>query len=132
MKIPFDSFYKQYPRQVGKGQARSVWERLSAAKFNLTEEELYNKITLSIEAQIRWRKKDDNCPDWKHPATWLNGECWDDQIPSMMTYKQNSAQGFVCTQCDSVVNMRFGLCKPCADKYESESQRRPKENGDIH
>lgn len=78
----FDRFWSAYPRKVAKGAARKTWQKLSPDKDQA------DKIILAVDAQKRWRKRerdakhDDKLPDWKHPATWLNGECWDDEIPS--------------------------------------------------
>ena len=68
----FDRFWNLYPRKVGKGQAQAAWK--AAAK----------KVDpqLIIEGlQIHMPDLTDKPPQFiPHPATWLNGERWADQL----------------------------------------------------
>lgn len=65
----FDEFWSVYPRKTAKGQARKAWP---AAVRKATAETI-------IKGAMRYRD-DPNRSDrfTKHPATWLNGECWED------------------------------------------------------
>lgn len=69
----FDIFWEVYPLKKGKGAARKAWVR---AIRKISEEDVIN-------GAIRYRqeKREQNTPGRyiKHPATWLNGECWDDE-----------------------------------------------------
>src|SRR4030065_10220 len=88
--MSFERFWSAYPRHVSKGAAQKAWEKLKP------DEEMTNRIILSISAQKSWRWKTEEMngslperqkkfvPDWKHPATWLNQACWDDEIPSIV------------------------------------------------
>jgi hypothetical protein len=65
----FESFWKSYPRRVAKGAARSAFVK---AIKKTTLETMLKAITEYVA------KKPEKI-DYKHPATWLNGECWDDE-----------------------------------------------------
>jgi hypothetical protein len=69
----FDEFWASYPRKVGKGEARKCFDK-AIQKTTLTR----------MLATIAWQR---HTPQWlknggayvPHPATWLNGERWDDE-----------------------------------------------------
>lgn len=65
----FDQFWAAYPRRISKGAAR-----LSFAKA-------IKKTTLEtmLEAIKAYKLHKPEKIDFKHPATWLNQECWDDE-----------------------------------------------------
>lgn len=65
----FEAFWKSYPRRVAKGAARKAWDK---AIKKTTLENMLKAITEYVA------KKPEKI-DFKHPATWLNGECWDDE-----------------------------------------------------
>jgi len=71
----FDRFWKLYPRKTAKEAARKAW-----AKIEITED-LFSLIADGLAKQVV-------CHDWikdggsfvPHPATWLNGKRWEDEI----------------------------------------------------
>lgn len=65
----FEAFWKSYPRRVAKGAARKAWDKA------------IKKTTLEnmLKAIPEYVAKKPEKIDFKHPATWLNGECWDDE-----------------------------------------------------
>jgi len=73
----FERFWTAYPRKEGKQPAWRVWLRLKPT------EELTARM---IHAVDRWKQTD----QWRkeagkyipHPATWLNGERWEDELPT--------------------------------------------------
>ena len=65
----FEAFWKSYPRRVAKGAARKAFDK---AIKKTTLENMLKAITEYVA------KKPEKI-DFKHPATWLNGECWDDE-----------------------------------------------------
>jgi len=71
----FDQFWLLYPKKVGKGAARKVWQKLHPSK------ELQERIQKSILQQSKsdqWQKeKGQFVPN---PATWLNQDRWDDEL----------------------------------------------------
>ena len=69
----FDAFWILYVRHVAKKQAHKVWDRLSPADQ-----------TAAIIGAAAWRRvwlKRGEFDYIPHPATWLNGERWDDELP---------------------------------------------------
>lgn len=68
----FDRFWSQYPRKVGKGQARKAWAKVTKAGADP------DAIVAGAERYTRERQGED-AKFTAHPATWLHGERWDDQ-----------------------------------------------------
>lgn len=68
----FDRFWEAYPRKVGKVKALAAFQKVTAPV----------DILLSAIAEQKkspqWQKDDGQFIP--HPATWLNGKRWEDQI----------------------------------------------------
>ena len=79
----FDAFWKIYPRKVGKGAARTAWEKIKPSK----------KLQTLISSRVGVHS---NSHDWTkddgqyvpNPATYLNQERWEDDLT-----KQKSTGG---------------------------------------
>ena len=71
----FLKFYKSYPLRKEKKDAFKAWMK------NKPDLEICLK---AIEAQKiekqRLRAVGQFCSEWKHPATWINKGCWEDEI----------------------------------------------------
>lgn len=71
----FDHFWAIAPRRVGKAAAQKAFERVRRA----------GKVPwpVFLEGTKRWAYTSQNHePKYiKHPATWINAGCWDDEIP---------------------------------------------------
>lgn len=70
----FDQFWKAYPRKKYKERARKAW-----AKIN-PNQDLLRKMMDSLEREKKtdqWTRDSGNYIP--HPATWLNGRCWEDE-----------------------------------------------------
>ena len=65
----FETFWKCYPRRVAKGAARTAF----AKAIKKTD------LETMLKAITEYVAKKPEKIDFKHPATWLNGECWDDE-----------------------------------------------------
>lgn len=71
----FESFWKVYPRQVAKTNAAKAWKKLKP------DAELIAKIMQSLadhRLSHEWLKDDGQFIP--HPATWLNGKRWEDEV----------------------------------------------------
>jgi hypothetical protein len=71
----FDRFWNSYPRKTAKAAAEKAWRKIEA------DESLLQTIISAIEQQRKsheWTK--DNGQYVPHPATWLNGRRWEDQV----------------------------------------------------
>jgi len=109
----FDTFWSVYPNKKGKGAARKAFEKVMDGN---DEEALFKDIMLALEAQKKYRNEarssGEFMPPWKHPSTWLNQECWQDEIDSHADLKQRA----VLSQClvegcmSEVHGSRFQYC----------------------
>lgn len=68
----FDDFWLLYPRHVAKLAARKAWVKVRPA----------DHVPI-LEALVSWRQvwRDKDQEYLPHPATWLNGERWEDELP---------------------------------------------------
>ena len=71
--VTFDDFWSLYPRRVAKKDARRAWDRISPR--------LHPSILTALFEWARiWNARGE--PEFiPHPATWLNGERWEDDFP---------------------------------------------------
>jgi len=69
MTDQFSIFWASYPRRIAKGAARKAFDK---AIKKTTLEVMLNAITVYVAMKPEKI-------DYKHPATWLNCECWDDE-----------------------------------------------------
>lgn len=77
----FDCFWQAYPRKVGKVKAESAFQKVTAPVAVLLA---------AIEQQkksAQWQK--DNGQFIPHPATWLNGKRWEDQMETVTAAPQS-------------------------------------------
>lgn len=69
----FEAFWSVYPRRVGKGDARRAFLKALRSVS-------YQTIIDAVLAQLPANLKRDDPRFIPHPATWLNGERWCDDI----------------------------------------------------
>lgn len=122
----FERFWQTWPRgkKFGKGAALKAWKKLNP-NTGLAE-----RIIQAVEAQKLWRQRVEKAnallprwqqtflPHWKHPATWLNQQCWEDDIPDMVN-EQPKAR-VVCEDCGGEFRARYAgvpYCLRCYDKH---------------
>ena len=68
----FDSFWMAYDKKSDKKKCQTKWSKI--------KQEDRDKILLVVKKYV------DSTPDAKYrknPLTWLNGECWNDEIKSL-------------------------------------------------
>ena len=76
LQLRFESFWKAYPKKVGKGAAEKAFAKAKP------DDTLTEKMLSAVEAAKRssqWRK--DGGQYIPNPATWLNQKRWDDELP---------------------------------------------------
>lgn len=80
-------FYTTYPNPASKKAALERWKKLIKTG-ELPELQI---ILSAIKKQELWRKNANGefRPEWKHPATWLNKGCWEDEIQIKESQKQS-------------------------------------------
>ena len=73
----FLNFWDAYLIRQGKKAAWKTWQKLK--KENQLPD--IDIIIQAIEKQKKWRAEANGefRPEWKHPATWLNKGCWEDE-----------------------------------------------------
>lgn len=76
----FLQFWDEYPRKVGKATARRAWFKIKPRG------ELLEQIIGAVKAQKRgenWKREGGQYIP--HPATWLNGGHWEDDLKAYQT-----------------------------------------------
>lgn len=68
----FDDFWKAYPNKKAKIAARKAYDKA----LKLTTHEAIMAGVANYVAAEPWNGDKSKC---KHPATWLNAGCWDDE-----------------------------------------------------
>lgn len=106
----FDEFWSLYPRKVGKGQARKAW---SGALRKASAGEIILGVRRAAEAFCA------NDPRYiPHPATWLNGERWLDEIPQQTGGPLNGTEAPLTPReqraLDAAARRRFGTAEGLA------------------
>jgi DNA-binding transcriptional regulator YhcF (GntR family) len=73
----FAQWYARYPLKKARGQAAKAFAKIDP------DADLAKRMTEAIEEQKADRERKTQsgqwAPEWKHPATWLNGRCWEDE-----------------------------------------------------
>ena len=76
----FLKFWNMYPKRISKEKAKTVYLSILRKR-----PELEAVILAAIDKQKKWREtknlKDEFVAEWKHPTTWLNQGCWEDELP---------------------------------------------------
>jgi len=73
----FLNFYNTYPNKKEKQEAWKVWQKINGVRPKI------EVILKAVQDQIKWREEAEDGefrPEWKHPATWLNKGCWEDDL----------------------------------------------------
>ena len=71
-ELDFELFWDHYPRKVAKGKARSA--------FKKAVEKVDAALILLMVGEYAESVKNKEPKFIPHPATWLNGERWADQL----------------------------------------------------
>jgi hypothetical protein len=71
----FETFWQNWPKRIAKADARKAWAQTKDVRPDIA------KLLLAVKAQCKtesWLK--DGGKYIPHPATWLRGERWDDEL----------------------------------------------------
>jgi hypothetical protein len=68
----FDRFYRAFPRHVGPAAAEKAWNRALAEGAD-------PQVLIDCAALYAMERKMQDPKFTKHPATWLNQRCWEDE-----------------------------------------------------
>ena len=102
---PFDEWWSTYPKKVGKGQARTAFKRA----LKKTDPDTLNAKTVALA--IYHQEAGTEKRFIPNPATWLNGERWDDEQPAI--------NGERTVSVDDVLSWRM------SDSFDDEKQEVP-------
>lgn len=92
----FDQFWKLYPNKKAKAAALRRWKAMKIS--NETFQAILEGLQKALGSQ-EWAK--DGGAYIPHPATWLNGGCWEDEYKPLVTARTRSD-----TTKDSAINLR--------------------------
>jgi hypothetical protein len=70
----FERFWRAYPRKVAKDAARKAFERAIKGVGN-------PDVLIMGAKRYAVERQNEPAKYTKHPATWLNAGCWDDEAP---------------------------------------------------
>lgn len=73
LSIDFTDFWGMYPRRVAKKDARKAWDKITP--------KLHNQILTALFEWSRIWKDRGEIEYIPYPASWLNGERWEDEYP---------------------------------------------------
>ena len=84
----FEAFWAAYPRHISRQNAIRAWNRLSP------DAALQETMLAALEKQRdseQWQK--DGGQYIPHPATWLNGRRWEDELPARPEGQKTPSRG---------------------------------------
>lgn len=92
----FDSFWAEYPKKVGKDDARKSWKK---RKVDQTlADQMIAAVRLQRESQ-QWKR--DGGQYIPNPSTWINQGRWQDEVP---VARQSAHGGFSTTNYSKGIN----------------------------
>jgi hypothetical protein len=122
--LDFERFWSAYPRKVAKGAARKKWESLIKGLDPEAIKEFTDEVIGSLDAQKKNRRELEGTsqfvPIWKHPTTWLNGECWNDEIKSIQEIRDESKGQKAKCACGQEAFFKTLCCRCFSNKYCNE------------
>ena len=106
----FQAFYDAYPRHTGRANAEKAWNKLAPT---LEVQNVILEAVAKQKASVQWQDQQ----FIPHPATWLNGKRWGDELLEPAGELQPSAKTFTrhCRKCGTTEGNSWidGLCSPC-------------------
>lgn len=108
----FEEFYQHYPRKKSRGHAEKAWLKIAEPEQEkaILGAKAYAKRTTEEKTEDRYIK---------HPATWLNGKCWEDQ--DLQTLEPHNALQENATSKENQGNAHSGV------KYLNETDQKAHE-----
>lgn len=79
----FDAFWEQYPRKIGKAEARKSWSKVSAENQDIAI------AVIGLHVQM-WAAEGRGLDTIPHATTWLNQERWEDEVAFVAPRNTNS------------------------------------------
>jgi len=116
----FEKFWKSYPKKIGKGAARTAWDKLKVT------DDLTDRIITAVEQQKKsqqWTKE--NGQFIPHPATWLNQSRWEDEVE--VKNEQPKPKCVICGKPSKVRYCSANLCEldgACHKRWNKQQNKR--------
>lgn len=113
----FDIFWKAYPgTKTDKKKCFEKWKKINP------DEKLFDEILKALQEQKAWRARarpDEFRPEWKNPLTWLNRECWEDEIIMKGKPQPEYPKIVTCNFCEEKYRLmsRAGACDKCKEPF---------------
>lgn len=86
----FEEFWKNYPLKKGKAHAEKAWQKVDSELLPV----ILEAITNQKKEKQQLIQANQFCPEWKHPSTWLNARCWEDEVvnakPQQMSVEEQN------------------------------------------
>lgn len=106
-EMRFNEFWAEYPNKKAKKDAQKAWKKIKPTEV------LFGKIMTAVRASkesVEWTKE--NGRYIPHPATWLNGGRWDDELtePSFTTTRFNKNGTDTMGVLGSIIADEGGVC----------------------
>lgn len=74
----FKKFWKEYPKKVDRKITEKLWLKLKPS--SKLSETIINSLIKQKASKIAEKRKEGWTAEWKLATTWLNGECWTDEL----------------------------------------------------
>lgn len=118
LRTKFEQFYAQYPRHKDHKRALAAFEKINP------DDELFRAMMLAVKNQdteYKFKNPDDSYKFFKHPAPWLNGRCWTDEVDlsGIEKEKRKKSPYTKCKMCGKEILRTLGLggyCEKCFSK----------------
>lgn len=92
----FDAFWAEYPKKVGKDDARKAWKKRKVSQA--LADQMIAAVRLQRESQ-QWKR--DGGQYIPNPSTWINQGRWQDEVPAA---RQSAHSGFSTTDYNKGIN----------------------------
>lgn len=128
----FAIWWKKYPKKVKIKNAQKAWEKVIKKEMKVHPGDyigfIQNRLIAGLDNQLTYRKRVyDLCPDpevrrrkdiWlpsmPHPASWLNGGGWEDEVPQLPDEKRANRTARSCVKCDEEGGIIVGDNQYCS------------------
>ncbi|MDO8535056.1 MAG: hypothetical protein Q7S17_10005 [Xanthobacteraceae bacterium] len=91
-------FWREYPLKIAKAAAMKALGK--ARKKGI----VWRVIIDGLRRYKVWLQGPGWRPPAKHPATWVNGECWHDELPTTDAPRNNGGNAFARLAAQAVMN----------------------------
>lgn len=115
----FNEFWAAYPRREGKQHARAAYAKALAGDRRKGREPVAPEVILAGARRYADYRQGQDPQYTKLPTSWLNGGCWDDELPVR----------HVVPSRPSTTDQRVAEALALADRYEADERAAEQSNG---